>query len=154
MRKRVGGNAQLVLAGNAGFGDVQYAEALHKGISEKWIIRTGFVDQADLPVLYGASKGVCYLSAYEGFGLPPLEALHCGAPVLVSDIQVLREVLGDAALYSNPDDLDDVGRQMEKMLNGDAHGDISRLPKPYSWRQAASETLALLKRVVEHAHRG
>lgn len=154
LRRRVGGDVRLVLAGHAGYGEARFADALRQGVAEGWIVRPGFVDQADLPALYAASRGVCYLSAYEGFGLPPLEALSCGAPVLASDIPVLREVLGDAALYADPDDADGVGRQMERMMKGEVGGDPSLLPRAYSWRQAADETLALMRKVVvEHARR-
>jgi len=154
LRRRAGEGVRLVLAGHAGYSEEGFGSALRRGVDEGWIVRPGFIEQADLPSLYAASGGVCYLSAYEGFGLPPLEALHCGRRVLASDIPVLREVLGDAALYVDPDDADDVSRQMERMLNAATGGDPSLLPRSYSWRQAADETLTLMRRVmVEHARR-
>lgn len=63
-----------------------------------------YVDTADLAALYSAADGFVFPTLYEGFGVPPLEAMRCGTPVLASDLPVVREVLGEAALFVAPDD--------------------------------------------------
>jgi glycosyltransferase involved in cell wall biosynthesis len=66
------------------------------------IIFTGYVDQHDLPHLYAGAEVFLFPSLYEGFGLPLIEAMATGAPVLASDIPVHREVCGEAALFAHP----------------------------------------------------
>jgi len=137
----------LVLAGSMGFGSDVFLDAINQGEEEGWIYRLGFVDQDDLPALYAASQGVCYLSLYEGFGLPPLEAVSCGAPVLVSDIPVLREILGDAAWYAKPDDPAHIADSMSAMVQSSL-SKRKGLPRHYSWQHAADETRLFLRQFV------
>lgn len=92
----------LVLAGSLGWG---YSELLQKiaASNNKDCIRTpGYVDDTDLPALYSAAAAFVYPSFYEGFGLPILEAMACGTPVITSSVSSLPEVAGDAALWSIP----------------------------------------------------
>ncbi len=138
--------AQLVLAGKNGFGSEAFQQALRRGEREGWILQLGYVAQQDLPLLYAAASGICYLSVYEGFGLPPLEALACGGQVLAGDIPVLHEVLGSAAIYADPSDSDQIMAKMAQMLTETRSSGC--LPREYSWQQAATETLALFEEVT------
>ena len=70
------------------------------------IITTGYVPDADLAPLYSGASAFLYLSRYEGFGLPPLEAMQCGTPVIASNTSSLPEVVGDAGVLLSPDDQD------------------------------------------------
>ncbi|MCA9269239.1 MAG: glycosyltransferase family 4 protein, partial [Planctomycetales bacterium] len=81
---------------------------------------TGYVEQADLPCLYAAASAFVYVSIYEGFGLPVLEALASGTPVLASSIPAIREVAGDAAEYCEPLDVDDMEGALERVLTDSA----------------------------------
>lgn len=76
----------------------------------------GRVEDDLLPVLYSGAAGFVYPSVYEGFGLPPLEALACGCPVAVSDIPALREVCGKAAVYFDPFSPEDLSSKLEWLL--------------------------------------
>src|SRR5437588_4021791 len=76
------------------------------------VIYTGYVDDADLVALFQSATAFVYPSVYEGFGLPPLEAMGVGTPTIVSDIPVMREVVGDAAIRVAPTD---VGELMEAL---------------------------------------
>ena len=78
-------------------------EALDLG---QCVIFTGYVPETDLPVLYSGAGLFCFPSLYEGFGLPPLEAMACGTPVVCSNVASLPEVVGDAALTVDPLDVD------------------------------------------------
>jgi len=77
------------------------------------VIFTGYIDDTRLRALYNLAKFFVFPSFYEGFGLPPLEAIACGTPVAVSDIPVLREVCGDGAIYFNPFSVDDIKEKIE-----------------------------------------
>ena len=78
---------------------------------------TGYVPDEDLPALYTGALALCYPSLYEGFGLPALEAMACGAPAIVSNVSSLPEVVGDAALLVNPTSVDQIARALSTLLN-------------------------------------
>jgi len=150
LRRSGGTKCQLVLAGNAGYGAEDMMRLASSGIEKGWIRYLGFVAQQDLPSLYAASNVFCYISSYEGFGLPPLEALACGTPVLVSRIPVFEEVLGPQAYYVNPSDIEDISKgialceesapsSLKERLNWTAN---------FSWEKAASETVDVFKEVA------
>ena len=75
-----------------------------------------FVPDEDLPALYSGASLLALTSTYEGFGITPLEAMATKTPVIVSDIAPLREVVGDAGIYVNPNDLDDISDKIETLL--------------------------------------
>ena len=110
---------QLLLAGS----DWHGAEAIHAAIRRSPfagdIVTPGFVPAKDLPNLYRAADAFVYPSLYEGFGLPPLEAMACGCPVLCSTRGALGEVIGDAALTVDPENIAELKAQLAK-LAGDA----------------------------------
>ncbi len=76
----------------------------------------GFVDDADLPALYSAADLFAYVSLYEGFGLPLLEAMACGTPVIASNVSSLPEVVGDVGVQVDPRDVDDITRALSLMI--------------------------------------
>jgi len=78
------------------------------------VILTGYVPAADLPALYSGALCFVYPSYFEGFGLPPLEAMKCGAPVIVGNKTSLPEVVGDAGLLVDPFDVDDLAAQFKE----------------------------------------
>jgi len=118
--------AMLVIAG-AGVpwnpeGDDQLARALDEvpaSVAER-VIRTGYVRPADKVALLTGARALVYPSTYEGFGLPVLEAMACGAPVLTSRSSALPEVVGEAALRVDPADADAVATAMEDLLTDTA----------------------------------
>lgn len=96
----------LVLAGGAGWRNEELRVAVEQGVNEGWLKHLGFVDEALLPSLYAGAALFIYPSIYEGFGLPPLEAMASGTPVMVANRSCLPEVCGNAARYIDPDDGD------------------------------------------------
>ncbi len=76
-----------------------------------------YVSGADVGILYANALFFVFPSLYEGFGLPPLEAMHYGCPVMTSNASSLPEVCGDAALYIDPYDVDDIRAKMESLLS-------------------------------------
>jgi glycosyltransferase involved in cell wall biosynthesis len=111
------------------------------------------VDDDDLPVLYSATSCFAFASLYEGFGLPPLEALACGAPVVCSDRTSLPEVVGSAGILVDPEDPDRFGAAMQRVLTSSelrenlrARG-LARV-KQFGWDQVAIETSTLYAEIT------
>lgn len=152
MHLRQGGKTDtgLVLAGMPGLGADEILAAASKGIGLGWIRWLGYAEPQDLPALYGSARVVCYLSWYEGFGLPPLEAMACGAPVLASRIPVLQEVLGPHAVYVNPADQGEIASALVDLESGERGDTSSRLAWAgrYSWDTAARETFRVFSEVA------
>jgi glycosyltransferase involved in cell wall biosynthesis len=117
----------LVLAGAPGWfssGIVEAIEALNLGDR---IRRIGYVDLEDLPAIYSLATTFAYLSLYEGFGAPPLEAMACGTPVICSKTSSLPEVVGDAGVLVDPFDINQIKAQLQRLLEDPA------------WRKQLSE---------------
>src|SRR5262249_12644097 len=112
----------------------------------------GFVPYPILRVFYQSTSLFAFPSLYEGFGLPPLEAMANGAPVLASNTSSLPEVLGDAALLVNPENVFEIARGMKSILVDKNYRDclVARGAKQvtkFSWRVAAERVLDAYKRV-------
>ena len=110
----------------------------------------GWVEESDLAYIHNAARTFVFPSRHEGFGIPVIQALACGLPAAVSDLPVLREVAGDAALYFNKDNKHDMAAKLYQILtdetlrqNLSASG-LERA-KQFSWKKCATETLAELQ---------
>jgi len=106
----------LVLAGGKGWLDEEIEEKLNE-LKDLNIIRTGYVADEDLPAIYSGATVFVYPSFYEGFGMPPLEAMACGLPVITSNNSSLPEVVGDAGIMVNANDIRELTKSIEKVLN-------------------------------------
>lgn len=108
-----------------------------------------FVREEDFPLIYSLSSTFIYISLYEGFGLPAIEAAACGVPVIASNTTSLPEIMEDAALYVDPENIKDIQRGIYEAL--DEHNEIIqtyvqnglKLARKYSWERMAKETLDL-----------
>ncbi len=147
-------DARLELVGENRTHPYQDLEALARslGVAGRVRIRS-YQRDAVLHQLYRDARVFAFLSDYEGFGLPPLEALAAGLPIVVTDTPVAREVCGDAACYVASGDLDGITRSLEAMLfDSQARRQVlDRAPAVlarYSWERAARETLAALEEAV------
>jgi glycosyltransferase involved in cell wall biosynthesis len=110
----------LVLAGGSGWMNEHLQEELAAAEFEGWLRRLGYVAEVELPHLYAGAALFVYPSIYEGFGLPPIEAMASGVPVIVSNRSCLPEICGDAARYVEPDDDNGFLIAIEESLrNGD-----------------------------------
>jgi glycosyltransferase involved in cell wall biosynthesis len=110
-----------------------------------------FIDEEHLPSVYSLTHLFVYPSTYEGFGLPPLEALSCGAPVVVARSSSLPEVVGDAAIFTNPFDYQDIARALE-LGAGDEElrqrlkqGGVAHARR-FSWQSMAEQTVEIYKK--------
>jgi len=146
---------RLVIAGKRGWMDDTEAQmATLPAEVTRDIVLAGYVADDDLPTLYGGADALCYPSRYEGFGLPPLEAMACGCPVLCSRSSSLPEVVGDAGILLPPDDSDAWARALGKLLAAPPILARWRERGPtraalFSWEKAGLETLALYEECLE-----
>lgn len=106
----------------------------------------GFVPQEDLPALYKAASFFCFPSHYEGFGMPVLEAMNVGVPVLTSDNSSLREVGGNAVMYCDDNDIDDISAKIETLLEDHELRDQMRekgkhQAEKFSWKNFVQEII-------------
>ncbi len=145
---------KLVIVGsrNTIFRHKEFREAIG---SNPGIIFTGYVSDHELMGLYSRAEFFIYPSIYEGFGIPPLEAMACGCPVIVSMAASLPEVCGDAALYVNPLDIDDIKRAMSEILgNGELRQELiskgRERVKLFSWNASAKRLRKIVQGVMNN----
>lgn len=149
----------LVIAGRSGWGWTDPVSAAGLERLRPWVRILRDLPQADLVELYGGAAALVYPSLGEGFGLPVLEAMACGCPVVTSDLSALPEVGGDAALYAPPTEPARIAGQLLALLR--TPGLRGRLverglarARSYSWRETAAQTLAAYREVAaEHPAR-
>jgi glycosyltransferase involved in cell wall biosynthesis len=143
----------LVLAGGPGWrSDVVVGGIDALGLPDR-IRRLGYVPESDLGALLQGAHLFCYVSLFEGFGLPVLEAQSAGVPVMTANNSSLPEVAGDAAILVDPTDVDAIAAAMLRLsrdetlrqeLIAKGHANVAR----FSWHKAAQETLAVLLRAA------
>lgn len=143
-------NHKLVLVGKKGFGYNEIIDKINElGDFKKDIIMTGYVENEKLANLYALSDGLVYPSLYEGFGLPILEAMASGIPVLTSNIPTIKEIAGDAAFYVNPEDVEDIASKMNKIIQKETREALvlkgKNQAKKFSWGKSAQMILNYLE---------
>ena len=114
---------------------------------------TGYIEDKDVPVIYNLASAFVLPSLYEGFGLPPLEAMACGCPAIVSDIASIREVCGDAAYYVDPYDADYMAQSIYKVLGDETlRRNLKRKgaerSKLFSWEDSAGKLINIFMEVM------
>ena len=151
-------NHQLVIAGR----DLWLTGEIHRQVAEEpWareIVRTGYVPDEALPALYRNADLLVYPSFFEGFGLPPIEAMACGVPVVTSHVGSLPEVCGEAAAWIDPFDEDSIERVMLEVLTSPDRRASMRAAgleqaRRFDWQQTARRTLALYREAFQSTTR-
>lgn len=122
-----------------------------KEILPSSIRRTGYISYGELRALYNRAIGLVYPSLYEGFGLPPLEAMACGCPVICSNAASLPEVCGDAAIYCFPNDIQEITRQMKHLVSEPSLRTEMQVKgliqaSKFTWRNAAEKTWKVIEK--------
>jgi glycosyltransferase involved in cell wall biosynthesis len=135
----------LVLVGKPKRQSAEVHDAVRERGLESRVVFTGYVSQADLSLLYHRASVFVYPSLYEGFGLPPLEAMACGCPVVASNVTALPETLGTAALLVNPLSIGDLAEAIAAVLErpelaARLRAEGSRRAASYSWRATGERT--------------
>lgn len=138
----------LVMVGQMGWQESSFAPLLEKLLARKEVIMAGYLRDELLPALYHRAHAFLYPSLYEGFGLPPIEAMACGCPVLVGNVASLPEVCGPAAYYCDPLYTDSITQGIQTLLD-DIDSDFRRelgrsLAQRYSWEANVEELWPLI----------
>ena len=137
---------KLILVGDASYGYDETKYMINEFDLSNEVIMPGWLPELDMPYLYNGADAFIFPSVYEGFGIPPLQAIACGIPVATSNSSSIPEVVGNAALLFNPDDPYDMAAVFKKIITdknirellliaGDEH------IKNFSWEKCARETL-------------
>ena len=136
---------KLVIAGGEGwkFSDI-YSLASELGIADS-LVFTGYIEDDELSALYSLADVFCYPSLYEGFGLPVLEAMACGTPVVTSNISSMPEVAGDSALLMNPESPVEIAKGILRIIGDDSYRkDLIRRgfvrAEEFTWEETARKT--------------
>jgi glycosyltransferase involved in cell wall biosynthesis len=149
---RRGWDGVILLAGGSGMDEHKIDAAVERLRLGSRISKLGYVPPGHLPAIYRRAHVLVNPSYWEGFGLPPLEAMACRVPVVASDIPAHREVAGNAALYVPADDPDSIADGIEKAWNDDTlrthlmEQGASRV-KLFTWEETARKTLALYQKL-------
>lgn len=146
----------LVLAGSHGWMDTDILATIEQlGIKSR-VCFPGYIPQHDLPAVYTAAALFIYPSFYEGFGLPLLEAMACGVPVITSNVSSMPEVVGDAGIIVDPHNVDKLTDSAFRVLtNRELHDELRNKglerAKSFSWEQTAKETIAVYEKTFSKA---
>ncbi len=144
----------LVLAGKKGWLFESIFETVKKYQLEDKIVFTGYVSEEDAPVLLFGAKAFVFPSLYEGFGMPPLEAMACGTPVITSNCTSLPEVVGDCGILVNPLETEEICDAMFKLLDDDElckklSKDGRKRAEEFTWKRASDIVLKVCEELVK-----
>lgn len=142
----------LVVAGRRGWGFGPLYERIEQtGLTDR-IFMPGRIEDADLSAVYSLATAFVWPTLYEGFGLPPLESMACGTPVISSDIPVIREVAGDAAILVDPESSSELADAMRRIsasdtLRAEMSGRGIERARMFPWDKTAARTMDVYRRV-------
>jgi len=144
---------KLVLVGKCAWLYDETLRSIEEGRMKDSVILTGYVPQSDLPALYSGSICFVYPSYFEGFGLPPLEAMKCGTPVIAGNRTSLPEVVGDAGILVDPFDVNAIAAAIERLVDDpDLRQQLSvkgvARSRLFDWNETARRTLNVYEQVV------
>ena len=158
IQKSLKKNYKLVLCGSIRDEGIKLQELCKALLMDDKIIFTGFVPDDELPLFYNAAEVFIYPSSYEGFGLPPLEAMSCATPVITSNLTSIPEVTKDCAILINPFDKDELASSILTLLNSESllqeyseKGYNNSLN--FTWENTAIATLKAYEHVFENTNK-
>ena len=158
IQKSLKKNYKLVLCGSIRDEGIKLQELCKELLMDDKIIFTGFVPDDELPLFYNAAEVFIYPSSYEGFGLPPLEAMSCATPVITSNLTSIPEVTKDCAILINPFDKDELASSILTLLNSESllqeyseKGYNNSLN--FTWENTAIATLKAYEHVFENTNK-
>ncbi len=143
---------QLVLVGNRGYGYEKIKAEIEKNNLGDSVLELGWIDKDELPALHNGASVFVFPSFYEGFGIPVIEAMASGTPVVASSAASLPEVVGDAGVIIDPEKPEQIAEAVEKILdNEDFRKDLIEKgfvrAKEFSWEKCAKETFDIIKNI-------
>jgi glycosyltransferase involved in cell wall biosynthesis len=152
LRQKENVDLNLVIAGKKDYLTTETLMEVKKSGYDKDIIITGYIPQEELPLFYKTAEIFVYPSLFEGFGLPPLEAMAWGCPVITSNVSSLPEVVGEAALLINPHQIQEITDAMKRVLSNaglkrQLHEEGKKRAKLFTWEKTAEKTLKIYEDV-------
>jgi len=146
-------NDKLVIIGQRGHNSKFIFEFINNNEYKNDIIYLGFIVDDELPFFFNGAKIFCFLSLYEGFGLPLIEAMACGCPVLTSNNSALAEVAGSSGVLVNPIDIEEISNKMYELLINNSLREYLikegyKRVESFSWAKAATEYLEVFKNFI------
>lgn len=150
---RIDGNLKLVIAGKKGISYANYISLTEKLNLTSKVIFPGFINLYDMPYLYNSAKLLVYPSFYEGFGLPPLEAMACGTPVIVSNSTSLPEIFSKSSIMVDPHNITALGKSIYECLENNILrrqliSEGFKLCKNLTWKNTALSTINSYKSIL------
>jgi glycosyltransferase involved in cell wall biosynthesis len=147
-------NLSLILAGKPGWNCENDFSAIQSSVHRDKIRYLGFVSECEKTALLKSCEVLAYPSLYEGFGLPVLEAMAAGAPVITSNLSSLPEVAGDAAILVNPLSVEEISTAIDRLVNdklrrAELRAAGKRRAAEFTWQNVAMKTYQLYMEVVK-----
>jgi glycosyltransferase involved in cell wall biosynthesis len=159
LRKKDHFKGQLLIAGGGGWGKCNiHPRMLELGLTEKEVKFLGFVPEEDMPMLYSGALAFVFPSLYEGFGLPLVEAMACGTPVVASDVSSVPEVVGGAGVLVRPESPDELAAAIFR-VSTDAELRVALVKKGlerargFRWQFAAQQVLKVFESIPRRANK-
>lgn len=151
--KKLSVKHKLIILGKHGKSYDDYRQLVDKLGLNEYVIFTGFVPVNDLPLFYNSASLFVYPSFYEGFGLPPIEAMACATPTITSNVTSIPEIIDGCAMTINPYDVDELSEAMHIILEDKnlwQHYSIIGFKKSreFSWKETARKTLDIFKTLI------
>lgn len=142
LRKKYNIKEKMVIVGKNGFNSDVIYDYVNNSDYKDDIIFTGYLSDMDLPLVYSGSKVLIYLSLYEGFGLPVLEAMSCNIPVVCPNTSCFPEVIGDIPISVSPTSISEIEDKLYNLLSDDVFNrkiseECHERAKKFSWKQSA-----------------
>lgn len=149
--KKLQNKYHLVIGGGKGWLNSSIYDYIRKYNLSTNIKIIGYINNDDLPIFYQSAKCFVYPSFYEGFGIPPLEAMASDCPTLVSNNSSLPETYQEGAIYCKSNDIEDISNKMEQLLTANNEILIKKAniqAKKYSWNKTVRETLKIYNSIT------
>ncbi|HYG75050.1 MAG TPA: glycosyltransferase family 1 protein [Planctomycetota bacterium] len=148
------GELDFAIAGRIGFGGEQIREAISQsGVADR-VKLLGYVPDEDVPALYSGAEALLFTTLYEGFGIPALEAMACGCPVIGANVGSLPEIIGDAGVLADPASIDSIASAIETLLTDSSRRAALRergfeRARQFSWDSAAEKCLSIYQELLQ-----
>lgn len=154
-KSKTNSDIQLLIAGRFSWKTGEVKNAYEATQSQEDIQFLGYVSDEELPKLVGASTALTYVSLFEGFGVPLLEAMHCDVPILTSNVSSMPEVVGEAGVLVNPESVGEIADAMQQLTDNQALRDqlvhnARSQREAFSWKIAAEVVAKGLEKIAVH----
>lgn len=153
-RRAAKSDALFVIVGRVGFGGEEIRKSIAQEEGADAVRMVGYVEGDDIPALYSGARALLFVTLYEGFGIPAVEAFACGCPVIGANVGSVPEIVGEAGLLADPRSEESIANQIERLITDDTlHATLASrglaCAKDFSWDKAARECLKLYSELLK-----